>query len=486
MNRDETIWPSSFTDETLLLAPEEVLLPDGIAKDRAVLVSQGRFAEVGTLECMCERHPDLEPIRMAGYLMMPGFVDAHHHLSQSIGKSLVFGEPSEIYKRIWVPLEASFDTSLLYLSAKLASLEALRGGFTSVVDAGCRSAQDSGIIAEAAQDAGLRCVLGLICNDRAGTASIASREEILASAEKHLSRWQGSELIRPSLAVSIPEVASDAMMRYASTMCAEAGVIFQTHANEHLQAVERSLVTRRERPIEHLETVGALGPQTLLAHATLVTPKELSLLRDSDTAVAYNPVASVWKGNAVAPALQMSELGIRFGLGTDGTRSDAFRLLDAAESNQRLAFGLAIGDSSCGGGWLWLEHATRGAADVAGLGDVTGAIAPGLAADFLLVDINVPEMTPSWDRQWELVRYAGREQITAVFTNGQLRLWQGWPLDWDGRALMQEVRQAASSAVAGASILRIHPTSDEHRKERQRATSRGSVGVSQPQEPHGA
>ncbi|MFG3756879.1 hypothetical protein, partial [Klebsiella pneumoniae] len=91
--------------------------------------------------------------------------------------------------------------------------------------------------------------------------------------------------------------------------------------------------------------------QMLLAHATLITPAELAMLRSTDAAVAYNPVASAWKGNAVAPAVLMDAMGIRFGLGTDGTRSDAFRLLDAAEAAQRYAFGLSIGDSSCGGGW---------------------------------------------------------------------------------------------------------------------------------------
>ena len=191
--------------------------------------------------------------------------------------------------------------------------------------------------------------------------------------------------------MSIPEVASDEMLHAASALCAEAGTIFQTHANEHLQAVERSLVARRQRPLEHLQAAGALGPQALVAHATLVTPDELNLLRDTDTAVAFNPVASAWKGNAVAPALQMAALGIRFGLGTDGTRSDGFRLLDAAETSQRLAFGLASGDASCGGGWRWLEHATRGGADAAGLTGLTGEVAAGLAADFLLVDIDVPE-----------------------------------------------------------------------------------------------
>lgn len=130
--------------------------------------------------------------------------------------------------------------------------------------------------------------------------------------------------------------------------------MFQTHANEHLAAVERSLVARGQRPIQLLHRLGVLGPQTLLAHATMLASDELVALCDTGTAVAYNPVASWWKGNAVAPAGLMAALGIRFGLGTDGTRSDAFHLMNAAEASQRVAFGLPAGISPAGAaGFGW-------------------------------------------------------------------------------------------------------------------------------------
>jgi cytosine/adenosine deaminase-related metal-dependent hydrolase len=246
------------------------------------------------------------------------------------------------------------------------------------------------------------------------------------------------------------------MIQAASKLCAEAGAVFQVHVNEHLASVERSLVARSLRPLQHLHAAGALGPQALLAHCTMLTPQEMLLLRDSGSAVAINPVASPWKGNAVAPAELLAALGVRVGLGTDGTRSDAFRMLDAAVSNQRLAFGLASGESSCGGGRLWLDMALRGGADAAGLGALTGQVAKGLAADFLLVDLDVPEMTPSWDLRWELVRLASRAQIESVHVAGRLRLWQGWPTDWDARALLAEVRQVAAERVARAPIHKVH------------------------------
>lgn len=439
-----------------ILMPEWLLLKEGSVRGYAVLVEHGRFAAVGPAAEVRAGHPDLPALDLPQTLLMPGFVDTHHHLTQSFGKSLVFGEPSEIFRRIWVPLEGHLDQHHVYLSSKLAALEALRGGFTTVTDAGTRSAASVDAIARATTEAGVRCVLGLICNDVNGSATVADAGAIAARAARHLAQWDTHRLVHPSLAVSIPEAASDGMLAQASSMCAEAGRVFQTHANEHLVAVERSLVQRKLRPIEHLHRAGALGPQALLAHATLVTPGELKMLADTGTAVSYNPVASAWKGNAVAPAQLMGTFGIRLGLGTDGTRSDGFRLLDYAESAQRFAYGITAGDASCGGGWTWLEQATWRGAEVLGLQRVTGDIAAGKDADFLLVDLDVPEMQPSWDLSWELVRLANRDQIQAVFVAGKLRLWQGWPVDWDARALMREAARAARAAVAQAPIQKIH------------------------------
>lgn len=457
---------SHLAADSLLLAPDHLMLREGPVRDHAVLVESGKFRDIGPAEVLAARYPHLTPLRLPGKVLMPGMIDAHHHLTQSFGKSLAYGEPSEIFRRVWVPLEASLDDEFVHGVSKLAALESLRGGFTTVCDAGTRAKGDIGALATATQEAGLRCVLGLICNDGGNESTPAERRALKAHAERFLQKWSGAALIHPSLAISVPEAASDEMLVGVSALCAEARTIFQTHVNEHLASVERSVVQRGMRPLDLLAHLGALGPQVLIAHGTLVTPGELALLRQTDTAVSYNPVASQWKGNAVAPANLMAAMGIRFGLGTDATRSDAFRLMDAAEAAQKLAFGLAIGDASCGGGWTWLDHATHDGARAIGLDHVIGEIAPGKEADFLLVDVDTPEMCTSVDLTWDLVRLGNRDQIDAVFVAGKLRLWKGWPTDWDARSLMRQVARAAGEAIARAPIQRLHPTAAQHRKSR--------------------
>jgi len=428
----------------------------------AVAIRGGRFEAVGPVETLRQQYPHLRLQSLPGRLLMPGLIDTHHHLTQGYGKALAFGEPSEIFKRIWVPLEQHLTEEDLYLSAKLTALEALRGGFTTVCDAGTRSQAGLSAIESAVQEVGIRCVLAKICHDLGSSAQEV--EALMAQAQQHLARYREGSGLHASLGIAIPEAASDAMLHRVAHLCREANVPFQVHINEHLASVERSLVARGLRPLQVLRQADALGPELLAAHVTLVTPSELAQLRDAGAAVSYNPVASSWKGNAVAPALQMHTLGIRLGLGTDGTRGDAFRLMDAAETAQRLTVGMQVGDFSVGAGWTWLRMASAGGADAAHLSAVTGRIAPGLAADCLLLDVDVPELAPSWDLGWELVRLAHSGLIEMVMVGGTLRLWKGWPLDWDARALMQRVRERAAQSVAAAPIQRIHPTSAQARR----------------------
>lgn len=86
--------PASFAAGRLLLLPAQTWLRDGFARGQAVLVEDGRFGDVGPAGAVMQRHPDLVPLPLPGHALLPGFVDAHHHLTQAFGKALAFGEPS--------------------------------------------------------------------------------------------------------------------------------------------------------------------------------------------------------------------------------------------------------------------------------------------------------------------------------------------------------------------------------------------------------
>lgn len=440
-----------------------VLGPSGPLERSVVVVDGDHFAAVEPAGALPLRYRDIPVVSRPDLALVPGFVDCHNHVSQTFAKALSCGEPSQLWRRLWVPLRRAMSPDDVYLATKWAGIELLRGGFTTVVVPGERAGEASAAAMRALEEVGLRARFAIAFADSAdqamraaGQAEPRSTAACLEEAERVLGEPTPTSRITLSLSCGTIHSASRELIRGVSRLARDAGVIFQMHANEHAAEVEHCLDRYGRRPIELLDAEDALGPHALIAHATLVTPAEVALLAGSRAAVSYNPVASAWKGNAVAPALDFWTAGVRFGLGTDSTRNDAFRLLDAAESAQRLTRGLSVADFSAGAGGLWVHAATRGGADAAGLEDVTGAIAPGLRADFLLLARDTPECQPSWDFEWELVRYYDRTNLLASYVDGRLVLENGRPTACDVGDLLARGVERGRQVVAAADIRRVH------------------------------
>ena len=446
-----------------IATPDVLLSPDGPRRGWSASIVDGAFALVGPSERVREQHPALDEVSLPGQLMMPGFVDTHHHLTQVFAKVLIGAQPAQIWKRIWLPLYDAMDPRDAYLAAKWTALEALRGGFTTIVAAGERDPGKVEPVEQAISESGVRCVMAHDFSDLGGrppSTKPADQEAVkrcVQQAGEYLSSSSDNSRLVRAVTCASSQSASRELIAALSRLSTEASVVFQIHANEHTPEVEWCLDTYGRRPIEMLHDIGALGPQTLLAHATLVSSTEVGMLEDSGASVSYNPVASAWKGNAVAPALQFSNRGIVFGLGTDATRSDGFRLMDAAETAQRLTFGMRTIDWGCGNGRTWLHAATRNGAAAACLGDVTGSIAEGLRADFLVIGCQEPEVLPNWDLEWELVRYYDRTNLRAVFIDGETVLVDGQPVGWDLDSFMNEAVDASRRAVRSADMRLIGP-----------------------------
>lgn len=457
----------SFDTEGYALQPDAIVVPSGIEMESPVLVVQSdRVAFTGPRAVALERYPGIDIIRLEGKVIAPGFVDTHHHVIAPSVKSISFGEPAQMWKRIWMPLDAALDPEMSYYGAKWTFIEALRGGFTTLVDSAIRPREHTAAVLRAADECGIRLVLSTGMFDRqdfetdAPTPDLSgSVDGVLALAEDHLDMCAAHENVLPSMACGTVQSNSGEVISALAGWCAERGVLFQIHANEHTGEVQRSVERYGLRPIEYLDELGALGPTTLLAHTTLVTPSEVRRLAETDTAVSYNPVASQWKGNAVAPALLFHELGVRFGIGTDNTRNDAFRLLDAAEATQRIAFGMGLDDFSTGGGRLWLTAATAGGADAAGLRGDLGELVEGAQADFLVLDGSAPEQLPSWDLSWELVRFYDRSTIDAVVVAGTPRVIAGKPVGWDLDEFMVDALPKTVDLIQRAGLTQLHKPS---------------------------
>lgn len=399
---------------------------------------------------------------------MPGFVDAHTHVGQIFGKALIGGEPAQIWRRIWHPMERDMDEEQSYLAAKWAFWESLRGGFTKVVNYGLNGREKNAGVHRAARETGIRLVSATGLDEFSkgigtGHSDAVPLPEIFATIEAHLRDCADEPMIDPSVCCSSFMGNSPDTLVALSQFCAERGVLLQIHSNEHFPEVHDCVLRFGKRPIELLHDLGVLGPHVLLHHTTLISEPEIEMLVETDTATSYNPLASVWKGNAVAPALRFAQRNLRFGVGSDTTSADGFRNLMAAEACQRVEHGMPVADFSCGAGWTWVDAATSGGAAATGGAGDHGPLVPGMSADFLLLDMMHPECLPSHDFEWELVRYYNRSQIDAVVIAGQACMIGGNPVGWDEAPLREAGMKAAQAITSAPDITRCHGPSSGFR-----------------------
>lgn len=455
---------SLLSSNDYTLAPDLLLTPDGVKSGWAIAVSDGRITAVGPADSFT----DVIPVAVPGHAIIPGFVDAHTHVGQIFGKALIGGEPAQIWRRIWHPMERDMDEEQSYLAAKWAFWESLRGGFTKVVNYGMNSLEKNAGVHRAAVETGIRLVSACGLDefaDESGTGrGNHSFQAILEVIDAHIEDCANYPLISPSVCCSSFMGNSVETLSALSEACAERGILLQIHCNEHFPEVHECIVRFGMRPTELLHEHNVLGPHVLLHHTTLVSEPEIELIVQSDTATSYNPLASIWKGNAVAPAMRFAQRGVRFGIGSDTTSADAFKNLMAAEACQRVEHGMPVADFSCGAAFTWVNAATEQGALATGGEAEHGPLQPGMAADFLLLDMMAPECLPSHDFEWELVRYYNRDQVAAVVVNGHARMINGVPQGWSVEELRSQGLSAARKITSAEGITRCHGVSSAYRR----------------------
>jgi len=444
------------------LAPELMLTPDGVEEGMVLVVGAGRIAAIVPASEFAG-----DALALPGKAITPGFIDTHTHIGQIFGKALIGGEPAQIWKRVWHPMEVAMGPDEAYASAKWMCLEALRGGFTTLVSYGLNDIGKNEAVHRAVEEAGLRLVSSTGLDQFSGEVGtghgIHDLSEIFDRIEAHVEHVAGFSRITPSVCCSSFHGNAPETLSALSEFCATRGLILQIHANEHFPELQDCLLRFGKRPTQFLNGIGVLGPHVLLHHTTLVSQDEIGILADTRTATSFNPLASIWKGNAVAPALAYAQRGVRFGIGSDNTSEDAFRNLFAAEASQRLSHAMPVADFSSGAAWTWVDAATVGAADAAGLVETTGSLTPGLAADFLVLDMAVPEAIPAVDFEWELIRYYNRDQIDALVVDGQARALGGRPVGWDADAFVKAHTPTAETVAQSPGITRVHGPSMRYR-----------------------
>jgi 5-methylthioadenosine/S-adenosylhomocysteine deaminase len=167
--------------------------------------------------------------------------------------------------------------------------------------------------------------------------------------------------------------------------------------------------------------LGLLGPNLTLAHCVYLDEAEIKLLAENGCNIAHCPSSNLKLASGIAPITAYLKHGVNIGLGTDGAASN--NRLDMF-TEMRLAALLAKGqsrDATAISAHQALEMATINGAKAMNLQDKIGSIEIGKRADFSAVKMSEIEMHPCFDVVSHLVYVAGREQVSHVWVEGDLK-----------------------------------------------------------------
>lgn len=417
-----------------------------------ILIEDGRIVEIGPYTAPGDVAYDL-----SGRLLMPGLVQGHVHLCQTLFRGMADDLPllDWLKKRIW-PLEASHDGNSTYWSAMLGCMEMLRSGVTSVCV--MESVRHTDRTAEAIEKSGIRAVFGKAMMDYSDTpeelgglptAFMETTQESLSESLALMRRWHNScnGRIRYAFAPRGVLTTSEDLLHSITRISKEEGVLLHTHACETRPETELVRQRRGDTEIRYLARLGALEGRWILAHGVTVDDEDIEILRSKHVAIAHCPSTNLKLGSGIAPVARLREAGITVALASDG--APANNNLDPFVE-MRLAALLAKGvthDPTVLSAGEVLDMATRTGAEAIGFGDLTGSLEVGKRGDVIALDMEDISTCPAPLSAAQIV-YAGcRSMVSDVMVDGQWILRDKRFIFLDEEATQRKARKALSGVM---------------------------------------
>jgi 5-methylthioadenosine/S-adenosylhomocysteine deaminase len=389
------------------------MLEDGI-----VCVADGRLERV---EARTPNEPPPEArqiIDAQGGIILPGLVNTHTHAPMTLFRGLADDLPLMTWLSDYIfKAEGRWlNPETVYVATCLSCVEMFLSGTTTCCDG--YFFEDS--VAAAMEEAGMRSILGQGIVDFPAPG-VSEPDKNVAEAGRFIHKWQGrSSLISPGLFCHSPYTCSDNTLRQARSVADEAEALFQIHVAETQSEVAQIREKHGLSPIQYLDRLGILNSRTLVVHAIWVNEADIGTMAGKNVGVSVTTESEMKLASGVAPVPRFLERGLAVGLGTDGCASnnnlDMFQEMDlVAKLHKVNDMDPTVLDAR-----QVLMLATKGGADVLGLGDQIGSLAVGKRADLIVVDTHKPHLTPMYDPISHLVYAVSGGDVRHVIIDGRL------------------------------------------------------------------
>lgn len=381
-------------------------------------ITDRRISHIGTVPETAD-----ETIDAAGCVVMPGFIQSHIHLCQTLfrGSADDLELLDWLKLRIW-PMEASHTPESLRASAQLSIAEMIRGGTTAALTMETVNHTEAAL--QVVEESGFRAVVGKCMMDKGTEVPVGLQEKTdasIAESIRLIEKWHGRDdgRVRMCFAPRFAVSCTDGLLREVGKLARERNLIIHTHASENRDEVALVYSETGHRNIAYLDSVGLTGTHVGLAHCVWLDDTELDILARTQTHVLHCPSSNLKLGSGVAPIVEMHERGIRVSIGADGApcnnRLDAFTEMRLAAILQKMRKGsrnLAAAEA--------FRMATWEGARAIGQEDDLGSLEVGKRADVVIVNLNTLHTAPHPDPVSSLVYSANASDVRDTIIDGQI------------------------------------------------------------------
>ena len=408
-----------------------------------LLVSDGRIADIGGSGQTADTVIDA-----TGCAVIPGFVQTHIHLCQTIfrGAADDLALIDWLKQRVW-PMEAAHSPASIKASARLGIAELIKGGTTCALT--METVNHTGEVFKVVEETGFRATVGKCMMDKGDEVPSALQEQTGNSIDESvalLEEWHGKAdgRIRYCFAPRFAISCTRDLLERVAVLARARGVMVHTHASENRTECELVQQESGLRNVAYLDSLGLTGRHVALAHCVHLNSAEIEILRTSGTNVVHCPSSNLKLGSGIAPVAKLLEQGISVSLGADGAacnnRLDMFTEMRTAALLQKALHGPEVLPAN-----RVLRMATADGARALGLDGEVGSLEVGKRADLSVVRLDRLHATPVKDVVSALVYSAQTEDVDTVLIDGELVMRERKLLTIDERDTIESARVQAEN-----------------------------------------
>lgn len=399
-----------------------------------IRVVGGRIAQIGP---SLAAGPDARIVDASGCVVYPGFISTHHHLFQSVLKGVPAGIDLPLLgwlRTVPYAYWHKLNEEALSVAARIGMVELVLSGTTTIADHHYMFAphyrfDPADVLFDVAASLGVRFVY---CRGGATKGRLFDNSDTVPMPTESL-----DEMIRRTAdsATRYHDPADDAMRRVVlapttppwsvepgelnalAQAARQIGVRRHSHLSETVDYVTYCREVHNTTPVEFVAQHDWLGPDVWFAHLVHLADHEIAMLAATGTGMAHCPQSNCRLGSGVAPAERLAALGGNVSIGVDGAASNEAADM-ICETHAAWHVHRAVKGASALTAEQVLHWATAGGARVLGLPAV-GTIAPGMAADLAIFDLDQPRYFGMHDPLVAPITCGGRASVRHLFVGGR-------------------------------------------------------------------